>query len=647
MSRELSLEWDQLQKLFSVVVCINKNFEIIYASETLRRYVPATASQQRLDAVFDISRPSSVRNYDDALANLASLYLMTSVDRSFAIRGQFTRVESQGEEALCLFGAPWLFWINSNCPEVRLKLDDFSPQDVQLDQLFFMSGEKRMLADLEQLTEDLKEARKGVEEAKAKESNLFAQMSHEMRTPLNGVVSALTLLQGQNLPDDSGRLVELARRASTNLMQVSNYVLDIAKLEGDRTEVSAFGLADCVQSAIDIVQPRAEEKGIALNLNMGACREKAYLADKPKLGQCILNLLINAIKFTDEGSVTLNIKDDADIDSADRVEFEIIDTGVGIHPENLDKVFQPFWTSSRLNEGQRDLGTGLGLDIVRRNIEAMGGTMGVESNPGQGSRFWFQVTMEPTKALQHIEQEEQKATMNLRGNVLLVDDNETNRTLGKMLLESIGINISLASSGHRAVEEARTGDYDLILMDINMPDMDGFEATRQIRQFANPMSLPIVALTAYTTKDERTAGLDSGMNDYIVKPIELDNLSQKLAQWLDASGKQSARLTDNAILDGLCSQIGEENMKSVLLKFQVEALSRLDNLQAAADSDNLSGVLRESHTLGSTCQSFGLTKAHTLLRGIEATAKGGNMADADALRQARQIVLASLAELPG
>jgi signal transduction histidine kinase len=200
MNSQLSLEWTQVQKLFSVVLCINKEFEIIFASQTLQKYVPATDNNCRLDTVFDISRPSSVNSYEDVLARMASLYLMTSVDGGFAIRGQMTQIKYQGDDALCLLGAPWLFWINSNCPEVRLKLDDFSPQDVQLDQLFFMSGEKRMLEDLEQLNGELKKARQGVEEAKAKESRLFAQMSHEMRTPLNGVVSALTLLKVQELP---------------------------------------------------------------------------------------------------------------------------------------------------------------------------------------------------------------------------------------------------------------------------------------------------------------------------------------------------------------------------------------------------------------------------------------------------------------
>ncbi|MEP1471040.1 MAG: response regulator [Halieaceae bacterium] len=580
--------------------------------------------------------------YDDALGKLDSLYLMTSVDRGFAIRGQLAQLEYQGEDALCLFGSPWLFWINSNCPEMRLKLDDFSPQDVQLDQLFFMSGEKRMLADLEELNEELKEARQGVEEAKAKESQLFAQMSHEMRTPLNGVVSALTLLQGQDLPKDSARLVELARGASTNLMQVSNYVLDIAKLESDSPDVTAFILEDIVGYAIDIVQPRAEEKGISLNVCLESDLKEAYLCDKSKLSQCILNLLINAIKFTDEGSVTLHVKQGKD---ADGVRFEVTDTGIGIDPANLEKVFQPFWTSSRLNEGQRDLGTGLGLDIVRRNIKVMGGDMGVESTQGEGSCFWFQLPLEPTAALPTLVSEGRRVAEALGGIVLLVDDNHTNLTLGKMLLESINIDVSLASSGREAIEKAQTEAYDLVLMDINMPDMDGFEATRQIRQFLDQEALPIVALTAYTTEEERAAGLESGMNDYIVKPIELDDLAQKLSQWLHSSGKKTSKLTDGSVLDDLRSQIGEDNLKSVLLKFQVEALSRLDKLQAAADSNDIASVLRESHTLGSTCESFGLMKAHDLLREIESSAKSGVIASQEDLRSTRHVVLISLADL--
>ena len=648
MNQQPTLDWSQLHKLFSIVLCINEDFEIIYASDILSKYVADAIGGRRLDRVFDISRPSSISSYSDALGNLDSLYLMTTVDRNFAIRGQLARIDYQGREALCLFGSPWLFWINSNCPHIRLKLDDFSPQDVQLDQLFFMSGEKRMLEDLEKLNEELKEARQGVEEAKATEARLFAQMSHEMRTPLNGVVSALTLLQGQNLPDKASRLVELARGASTNLMQVSNYVLDVAKLEDNKAEKTAFLLADCLQSALAIVAPRAEEKSIAHNCKLADNLEMAYLADKSKLSQSILNLLVNAVKFTNEGSVTLTVTTNTGDDTSQLLRFDVVDTGIGIAPENLDKVFEPFWSSTRLNQGQRDLGTGLGLDIVRRNVEVMGGDLGVDSTPGEGSCFWFQLPMEPTEFIATLRKASASASQGLAGKVLLVDDNETNLTLGKMLLESVGVEVTEANSGAIAVAEAKTGSYDLVLMDINMPDMDGLEATRRIRLFADKTTLPIVALTAYTTNDERSAGFDSGMNGYVVKPIELDRLVGQLSQWLpEFADSSDSNLIDQGVLDHLRSQIGDDNLISVLLKFQVEALSRLDNLQADASARDLSGVLRESHTLASTCESFGLQEAHGVLREIEALAKAGEIADNTVLQQARVIVLTSLAELPG
>ena len=648
MNKEPNLDWGQLHNLFSIVLCINEDFEIVYASDTLSKYVPDAVSGRRLDRVFDISRPSSVSSYSDALGNLDSLYLMTSVDRSFAIRGQLARIDYFGNEALCLFGSPWLFWINSNCPHIRLKLDDFSPQDVQLDQLFFMSSEKTMLEDLEKLNEELKEARLGVEEAKATEAKLFAQMSHEMRTPLNGVVSALTLLQNQDLPDSASRLVELARGASNNLMQVSNFVLDVAKLEDGKAEKTPFLLADCLQSALAIVEPRAEEKSIEVRLELADNLAHGYLADKSKLSQSILNLLTNAVKFTDEGSVTLAVTTEAGDGTQPALRFEVIDTGLGIVPENLDKVFDPFWSNSRLNRGQRDLGTGLGLDIVRRNIEIMGGDMGVDSTPGEGSRFWFRIPMTPTEVATTVDKTEANTSQGLTGKVLLVDDNDTNLTLGKMLLESVGAEVTEANSGAKAVAEAQTGSYDLVLMDINMPEMDGLEATRSIRQFADNDALPIVAMTAYSTEDERSAGFESGMDGYIVKPIELDLLVEQLSRWLPTlADSADNELIDQGVLDHLRGQIGEDNLTSVLLKFQLEALSRLDNLQTAASGRDLSGVLRESHTLASTCESFGLQEASGVLREIEALAKAGEIANNVVLLEARKIVLISLAELPG
>ena len=247
-----------------------------------------------------------------------------------------------------------------------------------------------------------------------------------------------------------------------------------------------------------------------------------------------------------------------------------------------------------------------------------------------------------------VDKTEANTSQGLTGKVLLVDDNDTNLTLGKMLLESVGAEVTEANSGAKAVAEAQTGSYDLVLMDINMPEMDGLEATRSIRQFADNDALPIVAMTAYSTEDERSAGFESGMDGYIVKPIELDLLVEQLSRWLPTlADSPDNELIDQRVLDHLRGQIGEDNLTSVLLKFQLEALSRLDNLQTAASGRDLSGVLRESHTLASTCESFGLQEASGMLREIEALARAGEMANNAVLLQARTIVLTSLAELPG
>jgi signal transduction histidine kinase/CheY-like chemotaxis protein/HPt (histidine-containing phosphotransfer) domain-containing protein len=623
----------QLRTLFTSVMLLDRDLCVRYASETLTTYMPALAGEPRLNDAFTLVRPRSLDNYQNALSHGRGLLLLTAANGDFAVRGQLLPASYAGQDCLVFCGAPWLSWMVANRPEVKLRLQDFSPQDVQLDQLFYMSTEARMVADLEQLNSELKQAKDEADAAQASKNAFFARMSHEMRTPLNGVVSALSLMRDEEPGGRPGELLELASKSSSNLMQVINYVLDVSKLESDETppEEVEFDLPELVGSVNDVVRARALEKGLELSSHCAAALPRWCRGDAARLRQSLLNLVINAIKFTESGSVTIDVEPLGD--DAGNVRFEVQDTGRGIRKAEHATIFEPFTSLP----DSTDEGTGLGLDIARRNVQSMGGKIGVSSAPDVGSTFWIELPLQPVaekptgaEPAPAPDTEAGSEPLRFQGNVLLVDDNETNLMLGTMILERMGMSVSQAISGEVAVQMALAGDYDLVLMDISMPGIDGYEATRRIREWRDAEALPIVALTAYASSAEQAESVASGMNGYLTKPIDRERLAETLANWLKRvtvaalgpAGVEGAdtepALVDVGVVHDLQKQIGLDNLGRVIGKFTEEAGRRWQALEGATDKSDLA---REAHTLASTCRSFGLPAVADRLKLIEAHAK--------------------------
>lgn len=648
MSKWADIPWNQLQRLFSVVICLDKAMRIVYASDTALRYLPDLGNKPLLAEAFAILRPGKLETFAEAVASQDSLCLMTATNREFAVRGQFILSTYDNNEVVCLCGAPWLFWMSSNCPDVRLSLRDFSPQDVQLDQLFFMTSEKQMVADLETLNTELTEAKDKLQEAHEAQHRFFAQMSHEMRTPLNGVVSALSLLESNHLDDRQSQLFALAKSSSRNLMEVINYVLDLSKLElaGEEGE-SAFDLHELVRSTMDILGAKAREKSLDFKLELGPDIPQHCRGDAPRLRQVLLNLTMNAIKFTDKGSVTVRALKVAGDASDCILKFSVIDTGIGIANDTKQHIFEPFWSLQPGGGDHPDAGTGLGLDIVRRNVENAGGGVGVTTEPGAGSTFWFEwpTIIEPESNIARTVKGPSAETIlnaDLSGRILLVDDNQTNLLLGTMIIESMGVEVSTAENGTEAVAAALEESFDLVLMDIHMPDFDGIEATRQIRKIKNKQDLPIVALTALAYDKEKEVCMASGMNGYLTKPIVRQALAEELGRWLSSNVQsQSAiaaepgsggkggqlvldELLDQVVLEELEKQIGTDNLKTVLTKVLTEAAQRWEKLLSGDSSGDKTAIQRHVHSLSSIFRSVGLMPAGDALGKIETELRAGN-----------------------
>lgn len=641
---ELQIDQESLRRIFSVVLVFDSQWSIENANPVVEKYLPSVRPGTNLTEWFTIYRPANIENVDQLRANLGALFLLVSHDKTFAIRGQVIQPDRTRADQFCFLGGPWLAWMNANRPDVKLSMADFSKQDAQLDQLFLMATEKNMVSDLEGLNTDLKAARDEAESANRAKSDFFSVMSHEMRTPLNGVVSAISLLEDSGLDAEQGKLAAMARNSSQDLMLVLNYALDSAKAEagGFNIESEDFDIAESVELVLGVVRPRAVEKGIALTSHIASDVSRWVRGDSAKLRQVLLNLVSNAAKFTQEGQVEIRISAKPGDGGASRIRFEVEDTGCGIAERNRERVFDAFW-SSNMRLATAEAGTGLGLDISRRLVELLHGDIGFDSEYGKGSTFWFEVPLEPVSpAAQVVSSGEtvndSPITDVYEGRVLLVDDNQTNLLLGKMILEKFGVRVETVSDGTEAVDMVTAVPFDLVLMDITMPVMDGLEATRLIRMKDEHASLPIVALTAHAFSDERKKFLEQGMNDCLVKPMQREELARVLAEWLgrgtsrrsssDAGNELPAEgnrpEVDRQVLQSLFAEIGAESFSQVLPVFLGEIEAGQRALQSAWETRALGEIARHAHTLSSSMRSFGASRLGEMLTTIELAAKAGS-----------------------
>jgi PAS domain S-box-containing protein len=398
-----------------------------------------------------------------------------------------------------------------------------------------IEGVARDITSINQANEELKKAKELAEKSLKAKQLFLANMSHEIRTPMNGIIGMIDLMYNTPLNEVQKDYVSTIKKSSETLLNILNDILDLSKLEAGKMQLrpSAISLEVTIEKLLALFQNLANSKGIKLEYEIENTVPMYINADETRLLQILSNLTSNAIKFTDKGSVSIIVKKAGN----KRIKFVVKDTGIGISKENVRLLFDAFSqiddTSSKAYQG-----TGLGLAISKELCKLMGGTIGVKSKLGEGSIFWFTIEVHPVdkielaKTLNEETQNYLTKFENINPLVLLVDDNQVNQKVATEILKKMGAIVEVADNGMEAILKVIEKKYDLILMDIQMPVMDGITATKKIKDLRIKELAPIIAMTAYSMEDDKEKFINAGMDDYLPKPIKAEAIRKIIAKWV-------------------------------------------------------------------------------------------------------------------
>ena len=506
-------------------------------------------------------------------------------------------------------------------------------------------GVIRDISDRLAKEQQLRDSKEAAEKANIAKSDFLANMSHEMRTPLNGVIGSLSLVERSNVDEQTANLVKAAERSAETLLTLIDDLLDLSRIEAGEIdlEYSVFDPVKLSTLVTEVFSPLAEKKGITLSKQVSTSG-KAIKSDVGKIRQVLINLVGNAIKFTQRGVVAVSIEVEQE-NGQDTLTLEVRDTGIGISTQDQAVLFDRFKQADS-SKSRSHSGAGLGLAICKELSDIMDGSISVTSAPGVGSTFRFSVPVEVSDEKTEATEEQSATPETLSGRVLIAEDSETNAMVAKKMLDRLGLEYEHVIDGAAAVDAALTGDFDVVLMDVSMPNLDGLEATRILRQ--RGFTTPIIAMTAHALKGDRDQAFQIGVSGYITKPVRPNTLRDGLAQWLTPSAaapeKEKKESEMTALDKDAIQEVWDGDMETfaeIGRIFLDELTWRLPGLNDPKNDQ----IEHHAHSLKGAASNVGATELSRLAAELEEMARTEQTdrfasliariaAEADAVRQA-------------
>ena len=655
-------QWSLLNQLFTVIIELDHSGKSRRASALVRDSF-SLGEDETFDffEAFEFKRPARFRGgVSGALASPGRLFLGYSNEAQLAIRGQI--IESDDDEIAALFvGVPWMAWAREHYGESSVQFDDFPAHDSQMDQLLLLSSQQRMLEDLQDLNTDLEKAKTVVEGQVDIRQRFFNRVSHEVRTPLMGVSSALTLLRDRLSDTESLNLISMGDASVDRATEVINFALGEAagQVTNNEALTVATDLRHLLRKVVKLFEATALQKNLKLETSVDPSLAAQYWCPDLIIKEALINLVGNAVKFTAKGWVSVDITVEAtgSPDDSHDIIFTVTDSGPGI-PSNLRaQVFAPFETGVT-EETQNLGGTGLGLSSTEMAIKGIGGSITVGDSRVGGALFSIRVGLRPCSDIKQAESAELAIpSRRFDQRVLLLDDSATNLSLNSQLLESLGFVVTCAVSGSEAIAIAQTSQeaFDIALLDINLPDMTGYEVATALATSTACSEAHLIALSAYSEAEEQKKAADVGMEAFITKPFKRDAIATLLGALLDGDSTENKapRIAQDAVsavfdrtpVDEMVSLMGSEATGQIANSLEVEGIENMSALRTAVAASDAAVAEREAHTLASSCLSLGLESAGHLLRQVEADTRQGNLPSEETVTRAEAFFHDGLSEL--